>query len=679
MQPEGALETTIPVGGMHLDADPHAFVVGRVPFFAAAWLASTLLWSCVLVASGDAGGGALALAALAEIAVLAIMRAALRGARTAEAALRIATGCSVVLGWIGLVFLLWTGGHREVLGVKLLTLYTVGAFTFAWGWRYAATLVVATLVPSIAALPHLSPSGQSTELLTAVGFGTVVSLGVSELTARGLARVREYGRDAAEHSRELAASRDAYRDLAENVRDFIWTIDLEGRWTYLNAAFARFLGGSPASLIGRPAAELTVPHPAAHDTYDEIRRLAAGTTPGPLRFLFNLPTGPRWVEALPSGVYDASDTLVGIRGVSRDITERMVVDTQLRESEAKFRMVAEAMAIPVFLVRETQILYVNAASVRMLGYSEDEQLAVPFWHIIHPDDRPLVVARAEARQRGDVIPPAQEFRVVTKSGEVRWVEFDAVLIDYQGAPAILGNVRDVTERKLAEEALRTSLAELRASEERLRLLAQRQVAIREEERKRIGFDLHDGVCQELIGVGILIASTRERLQPEAREAAGAIGRAVGYLNDVVEHLRVLARELRPMILHDLGLEASLGSLAAGLSTPERPIAVELASPIPRLAEDVELAVYRIAQEALTNAVRHADARSIVVSVIARDDHLRLAVRDDGRGFDPLARSPQALGLAGMQERATALGGRFSIASAPGAGTTIALEWFDRGA
>ncbi len=677
MQPNGAPDTTIPVGGMHLDADPHAFVVGRMPFFAATWLASTLLWTCVIAASGDAGVGALAFAVVAEVAVLAAMHVALRGARTGEAALRIAAGCCVVLGWVGIVFLLWTGGHREVLGVKLLTLYTVAAFTFAWGWGYATALVAATLVPSIAALPHLSPSGQSTELLTAVAFGTVVSLGVAELTARGLARVRAYGRAAAEHSRELAASRDAYRDLAENVRDYIWAIDLEGRWTYLNAAFERFLGGANGSLIGQSGAALTVTHPGAHDVYEEIRRFVAGHTPGPLRFVFDLPSGLRWVETLPSGVYAADGTLVGIRGVSRDITERMVIDTQLRESEAKFRMVAEAMAIPVFLVRGTQILYVNAASVRMLGYSEAEQLAVPFWHLIHPDDRPRVVARAETRQRGEPIPPAQEYRVVTKSGEPRWVQFDAVLIDYQGAPAILGNVIDVTERKLAEEALRASLAELQASEERLRLLSQRQVAIREDERKRIGFDLHDGVCQELIGVGILIASVRERLRPDAADAAAAIGRAVGYVNDVVEHLRVLARELRPMILHDLGLEASLGSLAAGLSTPERPVTVELAAPIPRLAEDVELAVYRIAQEALTNAVRHADAQAIVVSVTARNGHLRLAVTDDGRGFDPVARSPQALGLAGMQERATALGGRLTIASGPGAGTTVALEWSNR--
>jgi len=133
------------------------------------------------------------------------------------------------------------------------------------------------------------------------------------------------------------------------------------------------------------------------------------------------------------------------------------------------------------------------------------------------------------------------------------------------------------------------------------------VAIREDERKRIGFDLHDGVCQELIGVGILIASARERLPLAARESAATLAQAVAYVNDVVEHLRVLARELRPMLLHDLGLEVSLESLAAGLTTAERPVEMRFAGPIPRLAEDVELAVYRIALEALANA--DLDARA----------------------------------------------------------------------
>jgi PAS domain S-box-containing protein len=660
-------------GGPPAHPEPSDFVVGRLPLFATAWVLSIVTWSAVLAESGVALA-ALVVARAAEVVVLIATWIGARRTRTERTALLVVVGGCVVLGWIELTLFVQTLGAREVLGAMLLTLYSVAAFAFAWGWRIEALLVAPTLLPTLAVLPWLAPPDHPVEFHTAVAFGTVVAFAAAELTARNLAQARDSQRTADLRASELAASRDAYRDLAENVRDFIWAVDLEGRWTYINTAFERFFGIPRSELIGSYAPALTVDHPAAADAAEEIRRFVAGEAVGTVRFLFKLSSGLRWVEALPSGMYAADGTLVGIQGVSRDVTERMVVDTQLRESEAKFRMVAEAMAIPVFLVRGTQILYMNDASVRMLGYGVDELLAMPFQQIVHPDDRALVMERATARQRGEDVPPGREYRVITAGGEVRWIEFNAVLIDYQGEPAILGNAIDVTERKLAEEALRTSLTDLRASEERLRLLARRQVAIREDERKRIGFDLHDGVCQELIGVSILIASIRERLQPDAIEAAATIGRAVGYVTDVVEHLRVLARELRPMLLHDLGLEASLTALAKGLAAPDRPIEIQVATGIPRLPEDVELAVYRIAQEALTNAVRHADAKRIVLSVTAVRDHLRLEVHDDGRGFEPNGRSTPALGLAGMQERATALGGRFTIDSTPGRGTTIALEW-----
>src|SRR5262245_60882886 len=137
MLPDGIRDLAIPDGGVHLDAEPHAVVLGRMPIVAACSLGSTLVCSVVLV-SGGAARARIVLAAAAEMAVLASMPATLRSARRASATLRIAAGCCVLLGWIAVALLFWTPGHREILAVRLLTLYSFAAFLFAWGWGIEA-------------------------------------------------------------------------------------------------------------------------------------------------------------------------------------------------------------------------------------------------------------------------------------------------------------------------------------------------------------------------------------------------------------------------------------------------------------------------------------------------------------------------------------------------------------
>ena len=110
-----------------------------------------------------------------------------------------------------------------------------------------------------------------------------------------------------------------------------------------------------------------------------------------------------------------------------------------------------------------------------------------------------------------------------------------------------------------------------------------------------------------------------------------------------------------------------------MSSPTTSVVARVPAPIPRLGDDVELSVYRVAQEALANALRHGHPRSIVVTLVADDGRLRLEVRDDGCGFDPALRPRDALGLTGMEERALALGGRVVVKSTPGAGTTVAFD------
>ena len=282
---------------------------------------------------------------------------------------------------------------------------------------------------------------------------------------------------------------------------------------------------------------------------------------------------------------------------------------------------------------------------------------------IHEEDRPRVLESFERVQQ----PPYRNVIVnrVRIGDTWRWFEWEqGVVRDEHGIiTEIQGAGRDVTERHVAEEALRESLVDLKRSEDTLRRLARRQAAIREEERRRLGLDLHDNVCQELAAVGVLL-----------EVGARAEGRGLRswtaprkHLTEVIEHLRLVGRDLRPMLLSDLGLTESLRAFTTKVSSLQRRVAARFPTPIPRLDDETEIAVYRVAQEALGNALRHAEARNIDLLLRSDEGSLLLEVRDDGRGFDRTARRTDSLGLASMEERALALGGRLEIVSRPGAG------------
>ncbi len=129
-----------------------------------------------------------------------------------------------------------------------------------------------------------------------------------------------------------------------------------------------------------------------------------------------------------------------------------------------------------------------------------------------------------------------------------------------------------------------------------------------------------------------------------------------------------------MLLRDLGLEESLHSLAEGLTAAGTPVTTLVRTAIPRLDEETEIGVYRIAQEALANAARHAAARAIRITLTVTGPELELEIADDGRGFAPDGRrGSEALGLIGMEERALALGGHLELRSAPGEGTLVRLR------
>jgi len=539
--PRGAGET--------LEGARRALIVRRLPIFGSCWLVAMVVWMGVMCGEG--------LVTVPQAAVLLLFQAGvlvatlLLGRRDPSAALvrPCVTTSLVLLGLSTSVLFARVGGNGDILAFVLLTLYLSSALFFSWGWRSALGVWVITVAVWAAAIPRMRFFLPTPELGAAIAIGSLVCLALAELTARAFGISFERGEREAAATRALAASHDAYRDLAENAHDLIYTHDLSGRLTYINEAFARYAGRPASDLVGHLCQELMARHPDAPDLDAILVRVAAGNVPPPVLLPVRLRDGLRWLECAVSAIEDGHGTVVGLRGIARD----------------------------------------------------------------------------------------------------------------------------VTARRSAEEQLRASLVELRRSEEMLRLLARRQASIREEERKRIGFSLHDDVCQELVGLGIVLESLRRRVADVAPTQGNALAQIGRYLNEVAEHLRGLAHDLRPFLLRDLGLEGSLRSLADGMSSGATRIVVSIPGPVPRLDEDVEIGVYRIAQEALTNAARHAQATTIAVVLSVEGDTLRLEVSDDGCGFsaEDERRQPR-LGLVAMQERALALGGRVGVTSAPGHGTTVDL-------
>jgi two-component system sensor histidine kinase UhpB len=222
----------------------------------------------------------------------------------------------------------------------------------------------------------------------------------------------------------------------------------------------------------------------------------------------------------------------------------------------------------------------------------------------------------------------------------------------------------------AERRYQQLLARLEANEREFRRLGRSVLRVQEDERRRLARDLHDGVGQNLTALKHRLAQLAEAVTPEPEALRASLAEAVALCADTLEDTRALSRLLRPAILDDLGLEPALRWLARSVGDAAgMTVAVEI-EPLPPLDGEWQTLLFRITQEALNNVTKHAGARSVLVRLVERGGALQLQVVDDGRGFDPAARSGNGSGLGGLRERLQLFDGRLEVRSAPGHGTRL---------
>ena len=349
----------------------------------------------------------------------------------------------------------------------------------------------------------------------------------------------------------------------------------------------------------------------------------------------------------------------------------------LRESEQKFRTMAETIQ-DVFWIATPEInktLYVSPAYETLWGRSCESLYASPrsFIDAIHPEDRDRVVDVLN-QHRGQGTPWSMIYRVVRPDGSIRWVADRGFPIrDAWGNWSLnTGIITDITAQKRAEE-------ENLRQKEQLRRLTARLAEVQEIERWNLARELHDQVCQNLATLSLTLEAMKIRaLQEPVEELLSRISAA----SSLVAHTAGIAKDmmegLRPTVLDHYGLLRGLHWWAEQFSRRTGVnVAVQGKEAAPRLAGSVELALFRIAQEALTNVARHAGASRVVLTEEVNADTVRLVITDNGNGFDPepasQAEDRPRWGLMTMSERAAAVGARFSIDSQPGQGTRVAVE------
>jgi signal transduction histidine kinase len=211
--------------------------------------------------------------------------------------------------------------------------------------------------------------------------------------------------------------------------------------------------------------------------------------------------------------------------------------------------------------------------------------------------------------------------------------------------------------------------------ERMRLLTQQVVSAQEEERHRLSRELHDEAGQSLTALQIGLQLVHDEISPDQAALRREVKESIALAEATMDRMRFLAQNLRPPALDAIGLVPTLKDLSEEYALRSGLSLRFSSDSIPDLSDEVNVCLYRFLQEALTNVIKHARAKHIVVALHGNDREVTLSVGDDGRGFDPLKTTPSAekvggIGLLGMQERLELIGGKLELKSALGSGTTL---------
>jgi PAS domain S-box-containing protein len=428
----------------------------------------------------------------------------------------------------------------------------------------------------------------------------------------------------------------------------------------INQAYTRILGAGRDVVVGRKASELLPP--------EEMKEWLGVFSKA---LLNNQPAHYETYSPLNDKHFHGYAYATGHNQFAvlfEDITKRKCAEEALRESEERFRLMFEAHGAVMLLLepKTGAIVDANAAAARFYGYScaHLRKLHIADINQLPPEQVAAERAAAVAEQRSYFVFPHR-----LACGEVRWVEVYSSPVHVRGRPLLFSIIHDITERRRAEEELRTH-------REQLRVLASELVLAEERERRRLAMSLHDHTCQSLV----LAKMKLDELLASASLAHAAVLHGIGsVLSDTIASVRELTFDLSSPTLYKFGLAAALEELIEDKLGAEQNMQYEFwddGEPKP-LSEDAQVLLFQSVREVLINIRKHARAHKVALDIRRREGSIRISVTDDGIGFDTdevssLPARHHGFGLFSIRERLDCIGGALEIDSRRGEGSRFIL-------
>lgn len=481
----------------------------------------------------------------------------------------------------------------------------------------------------------------------------------------------------AERTRELRESEEQFRVIAETSVDGVFqSIKEDGQLIYVNNSFAKMLGYTKEELLARTTVSLFPKEdlPKLAPIADQMR----GNRPVQGEFRLTHKDG-RLVNIHFSNVPTLLNGRIVRSGFVQDITERKHVQEALFQSEERYRTLAEASPDMIFIIgQDDRIQYVNDNAAAFLGLPAEDIVGQPRRRFFP----------SNPQQRKDLQKVLKHGKPTFYEDEIRYNEgvtwlgtWLVPLRDVQGdISAVMGVSRDITKRKQneieimrsrdeLEKRVQERTAELSASQTQLRNLADRLVTAQEEERRRISRELHDEAGQALISLKYSLVSLESEIPDNNLYAKSRLVNSIDNIDQITDQIRMLSHSLRPPVLEVIGIDLSLKDCCEEFAKRTGLAIHYQGVEIPGLPDQIGISLYRFAQEALTNIGKHAHATKAQVRLAYAKKWISLTVSDNGRGMEAKEKN-DGMGLIGIQERLSLLGGDLQIRSQPGRGVTL---------